>query len=92
LTGLGSDALALAVGGTSLLEESALSVTVTTGLANEELVGSGVGKDAIDAAQSALVTFAEGSCMSFSEYPVPGVTGDTGVFWIEGRRFVGSDG
>lgn len=82
----GSDTVAPAAGGTSLLEESALSVTATTGLANEALLGSGVGKDA----QSGLVVFVGGGCMSVSEYPVPGVTGDTGAACVE-RAFVGPD-
>lgn len=90
MTGRGSDTLAPAVGGTSLLEECTLSVTATTGLASEALLDSGVGKDAADTAQSDLVAFVEGGRMSVSEYPVPGVTGDTGAACVE-RAFVGSD-
>lgn len=86
----GSDTVAPVVGGTSLLEESALSLTAPTGLASEALLGSGVGKDVADTAQSGLVAFVEGGCMSVSEYPVPGVTGDTGAACVE-RAFVGPD-
>ncbi|PCH08143.1 Hypothetical protein PENO1_008130 [Penicillium occitanis (nom. inval.)] len=86
----GVDTVAPVVGGTSLLEESALSLTAPTGLASEALLGSGVGKDVADTAQSGLVAFVEGGCMSVSEYPVPGVTGDTGAACVE-RAFVGPD-
>ena len=88
LTGRGSETFAPAVDSKSLPKDPTSSTTEISGLANEALLGSGVGKDAVDTAQSGPVAFVDGSCMSMSASGASGVLGVTGGTCVE-RGFVG---